>query len=69
MADARNSISMEEMFELLAKWDDVDAAINRIVTAQPAQMTAAAERLQDARIVMRGKLQQLLVPGKGPSHG
>lgn len=42
--------------ELLTAWDDVSAAIDRVVTAQPANMTAAAEELERSRRVMRDRM-------------
>lgn len=41
---------------LLVVWDDLDAAINRVVTALPAQMTAASETLEQERRRMRAAL-------------
>jgi hypothetical protein len=35
--------------DLLVSWDKVSAAIDAIVLAQPAQMTAASERLRLAQ--------------------
>ena len=38
---------------ILAAWDEVDRASNRMITALPFQMTEAAERLEAARKAMR----------------
>lgn len=34
---------------LMKSWDEVSAAINRMVLAQPSRMTEAAERLRQAQ--------------------
>lgn len=47
-------LSEDRLFELLAAWDEVSAAIDRIVVCQPAGMTAAAEMLEAQRKSMRG---------------
>ena len=44
----------DKLKEIFAVWDELDSAVNRIVTALPFQMTEAAERLEVARRKMRG---------------
>lgn len=36
--------------EILRSWDSVSIAINRVILAQPSQMTEAAERLRLAQL-------------------
>jgi len=43
---------------VLTTWDDLHAAIQRILTAQPYQMTEAAERLDNAHGRMREAIMQ-----------
>ncbi len=42
---------------LTVAWDEMDASAQRILTAQPHQMSQAAERLEAARLSMRGAVQ------------
>lgn len=42
--------------EIFAAWDRVDLAIARTLTAQPWQMTQAAEQLESAQKAMRAAL-------------
>ena len=43
----------DPVFELLTAWDELDSAVDRIVTALPGQMTTAAERLEAERLRFR----------------
>jgi hypothetical protein len=45
--------------ELLNGWDGVSGAIDRIVTALPAQMTAASEDLERERRSFRDLIQRI----------
>lgn len=44
---------MIEFDQLLAAWDGMDNATQRMLVALPEQMTAAAARLDAARLAMR----------------
>jgi hypothetical protein len=54
---------------LMRSWDDLSAAIDRVLTAQPGQMTAAAERLEvsrrEHRALIWSESQRLLKESKG----
>lgn len=45
-----------DVFALLDKWDHLDSAINRVVTALPGQMTEAAVRLETERLQFRERI-------------
>lgn len=45
-------------------WDLFDAASKRVLTAQPHQMTAAAEQMETARINMRSTIQATLTSAR-----
>jgi hypothetical protein len=45
-------------------WDLFDAASKRVLTAQPHQMTAAAEQMETARINMRSAIQATLISAR-----
>lgn len=52
--------------ELLNAWDEMSAAIDRVVTALPAQMTAASETLEDVRRKFRELLHRSYMGQKAP---
>ena len=57
--------------ELAETWDDMENAAQRVLTALPAQMTEAAERLDRERQRMRKLVQKILLQSgnKERSHG
>lgn len=50
---------MEMPNDLLQKWDDLRRAIGVMQTAQPAQMTAAATRLEEAKNAFEAELTEV----------
>lgn len=52
-------MSDDDLMKLLAQWDDVSAAIDRIVTALPGQMTDAAANLEGQRAKMRRTINEV----------
>jgi hypothetical protein len=53
---------MDEHIErLMTSWDKTDGAAQGIATSLPHQMTAAAERLETARLAMRDALQAFVI--------
>ena len=52
-------MSDDYLMKLLAQWDDVSAAIDRIVTALPGQMTDAAANLEVQRSKMRRTINEV----------
>lgn len=55
-------LSEDDLMTLLAQWDDVSAAIDRIIVCQPAGMTAAAEKLEAERKQMRAVINHVTRP-------
>ena len=49
----------DDLMMLLAQWDDVSAAIDRVVTALPGQMTDAAANLEVQRSKMRRTINEV----------
>lgn len=49
-------IISDSLLRLLTRWDDLSAAIDRIVTALPAQMSEASNRLEAERKLMREEI-------------
>lgn len=60
MTGVRSQIEKLASDEVMAAWDAMDAAAQRIQTAQASQMTAASERLEAARLRMRSAIQVAL---------
>lgn len=60
MTGVRSQIEKLASDEVCNAWDAMDAAAQRLMTAQPHQMTAAAEMLEDARLRMRSAIQVAL---------
>lgn len=64
--DWRKTVPEEVMLEhtdrvaLFDAWDEMDRAAQRIQTAQAADITAAAERLEAARLKMRDALHKAI---------
>ena len=52
-----NLAEAEPLMSVLDAWNDLDGAINRILTALPGQMTSASERLDAERLTFRKLLQ------------
>lgn len=46
-------MTQEQRVSLYEAWTAMDQASQRILTAQPATMTGAAERLEAARVALR----------------
>lgn len=55
MGERRNT--PVDLLMLLGNWDELDIAINRVVVAQPSQMTAAAANLEQSRAAFRDLIQ------------
>lgn len=55
-------MKLPEQAELFAPvimaWNDMDNAAQRVLTAQPFQMTEAADRLNKARLALREAIQK-----------
>lgn len=56
--EAKKDVSL---IELLDAWESINNAAIRILTAQPHQMTAAAERLETTRLAMQDIIQNYAV--------
>jgi hypothetical protein len=53
MMDAKKLSDGATLDELLAAWDRLNGAIDRVVTSLPGQMSAASAELEQARWAMR----------------
>lgn len=53
MSSMRHGLSEDNLYRLLAAWDDVSAAIDRVVTSLPGQLTEASNNLERQRAGMR----------------
>lgn len=56
--DAVSAKDENPIYEILDLWDDLDGAIDRVITALPGQMTDASTRLEAERLRFRERLQK-----------
>lgn len=58
--DVKSQIQRLAVDEVMAAWDAMDAAAQRVQTAQASLMTEACDRLEGARLRMRSAIQVAL---------
>lgn len=58
-----------DLFALLNCWDDLDSAINRVVTAQPRQLSEACDRLETTRVALRDQMRKYAFATANAKHG